>query len=581
MLHSGVSLSLLLLILGAGAVPLLPNEEHHDLSGEILVDDGENVAHDLSELETDDENNDANDLPEELEAENEKNAAHEGLEPVQVAALSKREGRSVIGQGPFQLYQDICGTTPRVGAAWTKSSKGGNKIVGGTRARKGQFPWQVSLYKVGRRNRLDLTCGGTLISPRTVLTASHCIKEEDPPIKYEVWVGRTRSATGSTLWDDSNVECTEQRFQVVEYFKHPDFDKDTLKNDVAILSIANKYKQGACWSDWVLPACLATKNHPHFYRVGAVATVSGFGLLDEKGREGSESLMFVNVEMANHDWCKEAYKGKAAIAEETQICAGTPEGGKDACAGDSGGPLVIMDGDRWHVMGVVSFGMGCGRKEFPGVYARVDEFLPWIQQTVESIEGIAGSTSPTTQPQTRPPQTRPSQTRPSQTRPPQTRPPQTRPPQTRPPKTRPPKTRPPQTRPPQTLPPQTLPPQTLPPQTRPPPTLPPGTQVKKLGPVCERRRQYAFCPVNYVIRVTEGFYGRANRRDCDGRDLPVFMRSPAQWQCSYSEARAELAKKCNGQRYCNVREKLFSERPCRGKQPYIKMQYGCLPLPAL
>ena len=63
------------------------------------------------------------------------------------------------------------------------------------------------------------------------------------------------------------------------------------------------------------------------------------------------------------------------------ICAGS--GGKDACLGDSGGPLVWSDeqNHQSYLIGVVSWGEGCGRPEYPGVYTRVTEFLDWIETT--------------------------------------------------------------------------------------------------------------------------------------------------------------------------------------------------------
>ena len=62
------------------------------------------------------------------------------------------------------------------------------------------------------------------------------------------------------------------------------------------------------------------------------------------------------------------------------ICAGYPgEGGKDACQGDSGGPFVCQNGNSAVITGVVSWGHGCALPNYPGIYARVTVFLPWIK----------------------------------------------------------------------------------------------------------------------------------------------------------------------------------------------------------
>ena len=79
--------------------------------------------------------------------------------------------------------------------------------------------------------------------------------------------------------------------------------------------------------------------------------------------------------------CSEAndhiFSGSDRISEK-QICAGYDEGGKDTCQGDSGGPLLVPFNDRWVQMGIVSYGNGCAKPRFPGVYTRVSYFIPWI-----------------------------------------------------------------------------------------------------------------------------------------------------------------------------------------------------------
>ena len=52
------------------------------------------------------------------------------------------------------------------------------------------------------------------------------------------------------------------------------------------------------------------------------------------------------------------------------LCAGGEEG-KDACKGDGGGPLVCSVGGVWHLAGIVSWGIGCGERDIPGVYVKV------------------------------------------------------------------------------------------------------------------------------------------------------------------------------------------------------------------
>ncbi len=61
------------------------------------------------------------------------------------------------------------------------------------------------------------------------------------------------------------------------------------------------------------------------------------------------------------------------------VCAGTANGGADSCEGDSGGPMVVKDKNgRYVLAGIISWGIGCGDRNRPGVYTRISEFRNWI-----------------------------------------------------------------------------------------------------------------------------------------------------------------------------------------------------------
>jgi len=69
--------------------------------------------------------------------------------------------------------------------------------------------------------------------------------------------------------------------------------------------------------------------------------------------------------------------------DDSMICAGLPEGGKDSCQGDSGGPFFSNESpETRELLGIVSWGIGCGRAGYPGVYTEVSYFVEWITETM-------------------------------------------------------------------------------------------------------------------------------------------------------------------------------------------------------
>jgi hypothetical protein len=109
---------------------------------------------------------------------------------------------------------------------------------------------------------------------------------------------------------------------------------------------------------------------------GTMATVTGWGATAEGGA-GSNALLEVAVPLVSNATCNSPSSYNGAVTEN-MLCAGLPAGGKDSCQGDSGGPLIVPNGGGWLQAGVVSWGYGCARPDWYGVYARVSRFKGWI-----------------------------------------------------------------------------------------------------------------------------------------------------------------------------------------------------------
>ncbi|KFQ31649.1 Transmembrane protease serine 4, partial [Merops nubicus] len=141
-------------------------------------------------------------------------------------------------------------------------------------------------------------------------------------------------------------------------------------NDIALVKLQSPLRV----SDSSKPICL-----PYFDEElvpGTSLWVIGWGYTQEHGKL-SETLQQAEVSLIDKESCNlDAYHG-AVTKRMLMLCAGLPQGGVDTCQGDSGGPL-LYSGRHWQVVGIVSWGQGCGTPSTPGVYTSVRAYLNWI-----------------------------------------------------------------------------------------------------------------------------------------------------------------------------------------------------------
>jgi secreted trypsin-like serine protease len=225
-------------------------------------------------------------------------------------------------------------------------------IVGGTDATTEEFPFVVALTSASGFQ----FCGGTLAAPNKVVTAAHCTVGESPE-NIKVVAGRT-TLSGS---DGTKVDVTD-------IWVHPSYTDATQGFDVSVLTLASDVEQ--------TPISLASTEDGALYEEGTQGLVLGWGTTSEGGST-SDTLQQATVPLTSDTTCSNSYN---EYDPKAMVCAGYEEGGIDTCQGDSGGPLVA--GGK--LIGVTSWGNGCARAGFPGVYARVAEYHDDLQAQIGS-----------------------------------------------------------------------------------------------------------------------------------------------------------------------------------------------------
>lgn len=244
-------------------------------------------------------------------------------------------------------------------------------------------PWQVEIYSTfdgytdkERRAKLPWQlahrCGGSLIAEGWVLSAAHCV-DQDQAKRFRVRVG--------TL-DLSKWGVTYKMDRVIRHGGYDPANKES-PNDLELIHIvADEFTDADAKVKAKAIRLNGSNSGDRVLGAGVPVTVTGWGNSSEGGKATSLLLSADLTTVA----C-DSLSAMSGRTNGTQICASAP--GRDSCQGDSGGPLILTYGEPV-LVGVVSWGDGCAEEGHPGVYVRIDSdhYLDWIKRAMAAPPGV-------------------------------------------------------------------------------------------------------------------------------------------------------------------------------------------------
>lgn len=274
------------------------------------------------------------------------------------------------------------------------------RIVGGEDCPISNHPYLISIrFGVTNIHR----CGGSIINSNWILTAAHCFFSLTPIKNYlvvggisDMYIMDSIFVRETILWEEieKQPDFYGQKRQLVFKCMHESYTRQHIPNyDIGLAKVAKPFIMTKFVNLATLPTqIIEPSEHNH-------CLATGWGEHQQKNKNkvpdysGITHLQCIMLPVITTEDCR-MYITQLPVLHKVNIsdhimCTLFPSGGKDACQGDSGGPLVC----NLKVYGIVSYGYGCAMPMRPGIYTRVDKFLGWIENTINTYDKRSASTS--------------------------------------------------------------------------------------------------------------------------------------------------------------------------------------------
>ncbi|KAL8187560.1 UNVERIFIED_CONTAM: hypothetical protein K2H54_051085 [Gekko kuhli] len=176
------------------------------------------------------------------------------------------------------------------------------------------------------------------------------------------------------------VDDGEQAIFTDKFVPHENYTKSTSDNDIALLHLAHP----VFFNKYVLPICLPVKNlaEQELMKEGTPTVVTGWGTQSGNSATNYSSVLnYIEIPVAPRNECIHAMQSQVS---DNMLCAGILGDKRDSCHGDSGGPMVTQFKNTWFLVGLVSWGEGCGKLDNFGIYTKVSTYLEWIYQQIKT-----------------------------------------------------------------------------------------------------------------------------------------------------------------------------------------------------